>query len=56
MLPHYRESLTFHIDCPMCGRMDGHVFIKISRMGRLTKLLRECLHEKTRTDASFIPG
>ena len=40
MLPHYRESLTFHIDCPMCGRMDGHVLIKISRMGRLTKFLR----------------
>ena len=55
MLPHYRESLTFHIDCPMCGRMDGHVIIKISRMGKLTNFLRGCLHEKTRTGASFIP-
>ena len=54
--PTLQGSLTIHIDCPMCGRMDGHVIIKISRMGRLTKFLSGCLHEKTRTGASFIPG
>ena len=40
MLPHYLESLTFHISFPVCGRIDGHVIIKISRMGRLTNFLR----------------
>lgn len=36
ILPHYLES---HIGCPVCGRADDHVIIKISPMDRLTNFL-----------------